>query len=67
MIGNFELIDSFIEDIPNDATPLWYLGKSIEFLSHADLAYFIKGWENARGCKIEHLCAITYGIGVIEE
>ena len=65
-----ELIDSFIEDYPgeiNKSIPVWYLGKSIQFLSQADIAYFGGNWRNARGCKIEHEVARTYGIKIIEE
>lgn len=61
----FEVIDSFFESAPHDAKPLWFLGKSIELLSTADLAYFAKGWENARGCSIEHSCAVAYMIETI--
>ena len=62
-----EVIDSFFQSAPVDARPLWFLGKSLELLSTADVAYFAKGWEEARGCKIENLCAIEYGITVIED
>lgn len=62
-----EIIDSFFEDAPADAKPLWFLAKSLELLSTADVAYFCKGWETARGCKIENTCAIEYGIEVIED
>ena len=62
-----EVIDSFFRSAPSDARPLWFLGKSLELLSTADIAYFAKGWEEARGCKIENLCAIEYGITVIED
>ena len=65
-----ELIDSFIEDYPgeiNKSIPVWYLGKSIQFLSQADIAYFGDGWKNARGCKIEYEVAEKYGIKIIEE
>ncbi|MFR5114240.1 DUF4406 domain-containing protein [Turicibacter sanguinis] len=60
-----EVIDSFFQSAPVDAKPLWFLGKSLELLSTADIAYFADGWENARGCKIEHECAIQYGIKII--
>lgn len=63
----FEIIDSFFESAPHEAKPLWFLGKSIELLSKADLAYFSKGWENARGCRIEHDCAVAYLIETIVE
>ena len=65
-----ELIDSFIKDYPgeiNKSIPVWYLGKSIQLISQADIAYFGGDWRNARGCKIEHEVARTYGITIIEE
>ena len=61
-----EVIDSFFQSAPADARPLWLLGKSLELLSTADVAYFAPGWEDARGCKIEHICAVEYGIDRIE-
>ena len=61
-----DVIHSFFKDVPHDAKPLWFLGKSLELLSTADVAYFAKGWDNARGCKIEHDCAVAYDIDVIE-
>lgn len=62
-----EVIDSFFQNAPADARPLWFLGKSLELLSTADIAYFAKGYEDARGCRIENQCAIEYGIEVIED
>lgn len=63
---NVEVIDSFFQDAPVEAKPLWFLGKSIELLSSADIVYFCKGWNDARGCRIEHECAKEYGIEIIE-
>lgn len=62
-----KVIDSFFQAAPADAKPLWFLGKSLELLATADVAYFAKGWQEARGCKIENACAIEYGIAVIED
>ena len=62
-----EVIDSFFQGTPAEAKPLWFLGKSLELLSTADVAYFAPGWEEARGCRIENTCAIEYGITVIED
>ena len=62
-----EVIDSFFQNGPAEAKPLWFLGKSLELLSTADVAYFAPGWEDARGCRIENTCAIEYGIIVIED
>lgn len=60
-----EIIDSFFEDAPADARPLWFLGKSLEMLSIADMAFFAKGWENARGCSLEHMACEEYRIEII--
>lgn len=61
-----EVIDSFFQAAPADAKPLWFLGKSLELLAGADVAYFASGWQDARGCKIEHTCTVEYGIASIE-
>lgn len=61
-----EVIDSFFQSAPADAKPLWFLGKSLELLADADVAYFAPGWEETRGCKIEHTCAVEYNIDRIE-
>lgn len=61
-----EVIDSFFQGAPADAKSLWYLGESLKLLSKADIAYFAPGWSCARGCKIEHTCALEYGIPTIE-
>lgn len=62
-----EVIDSFFQNAPAEARPLWFLGKSLQMLSMADVAFFAKGWDIARGCKIENTCALEYGIDVIIE
>ncbi len=61
-----EVIDSFFKDASQDANPLWFFGKSLELLSSADVAYFAPEWDKYRGCKIEHECAVQYGIATIE-
>ena len=67
MVGEpVEVIDSFFQNAPADAKPLWFLGKSLELLAGADVAYFAEGWQDARGCRIEHTCAVEYSIDRIE-
>ena len=61
-----EVIDSFFQSAPVGAKPLWFIGKSLEFLSDADIAYLAKDWQKARGCKIEHERAVEYGIPRID-
>lgn len=46
---------------------LCFLAKSLENMSKCHAAYFCKGWQNARGCRIEHDAAVAYGLTVIEE
>lgn len=62
-----EVIDSFFQNAPHDAKPLWFLAKSLELLATADVVYFVKDWEKYRGCRIENTCAIEYGVTVIED
>lgn len=64
--GEIEILDSFFENAPHDAKPLYFLGKSFEVLSLADVCVFAKGWENTRGCKMEHEACIEYGIKIDE-
>ena len=65
--GEFNIINTYIEqEPPTDINAgLWYLGKSLEFLAEADIAVFLNEWETARGCNIEHTCAVAYGIPCI--
>lgn len=62
-----DIIDSFFKGAPHDAKPLWYLGESIKLMSLADVVFFCKGWQVARGCLIEHNCALNYGIETMYE
>lgn len=62
-----EVLDSFFKNAPHDAAPLWFLGKSFEILSKADIAYFIGEWKQYRGCKMEKLACDEYGIESIAE
>ena len=47
--------------------PLCFLAKSLENMSLCHAAYFCKGWEQARGCRIEHEAAKAYGLEIIYE
>jgi|GEM_PF-108660 len=47
--------------------PLCFLAKSLENMSLCHAAYFCKGWEQARGCRLEHDAAVAYGLDVIYE
>lgn len=47
--------------------PLCFLAKSLENMSLCHAVYFCQGWENARGCRIEHEAAKAYGLNIIYE
>ena len=47
--------------------PVCFLAKSLENMSLCDTVFFVKGWEDARGCKIEHEVAKQYGLEIIYE
>mgnify|MGYP004465428387 FL=1 len=47
--------------------PLCFLAKSLENMSLCHAAYFCKGWEETRGCRIEHEAAKAYGLTIIYE
>lgn len=47
--------------------PLCFLAKSLENMSKCHAAWFAKGWEQCRGCRIEHEAAKAYGLTLIYE
>lgn len=47
--------------------PLCFLAKSLGNMSLCHAAYFCKGWEQTRGCRIEHDAAKAYGLDIIYE
>ena len=47
--------------------PLCFLAKSLENMSLCHAAFFCKGWEDVRGCRIEHDAAIAYGMTALYE
>ena len=60
-----EIIDSFFKDAPVDAKPLWYLSDSLKLMSSADIVAFVDGYNSARGCNIEHICAKEYDYKIV--
>ena len=58
-----EVIDNILSQRApkNFDEAIFYLSKSIEIMAQVDCVYFMKGWEKARGCKIEHQIATEYG------
>lgn len=44
--------------------PLQCLGESLQVMAKCEAVLFCDGWENARGCKIEHEAAKAYGLKI---
>lgn len=43
---------------------LWCLGAALQYMSFCDACVFMRGWDAARGCRIEHAAALAYGVEV---
>lgn len=54
------VIDTVL-DISEGKDPIYYLGKSIQYIAEADGVVFMSGWKDARGCLIEYEVAKKYG------
>ena len=58
-----ELVESYLGE--GDYKPLECLGESLKCMARTDLAVFGRGWEDARGCRIEHTFALEYGVTIL--
>lgn len=69
---HIDVINSLIEDTADPRTyneyhpALYYLARSIELMGQVDAVYFVDGWQNARGCRIERQIAEEYNIKILE-
>ena len=63
---HIDVVESFCtQDAPVEVynPPVYYLGKTIANWMHSvDAVYFVDGWREARGCRIEHQICKEYGI-----
>ena len=64
-----EVVDSIIAKEPPEtkAVALWYLGGALQIMSKCDAVLFMRGWDTARGCRIEHQAALDYGLELLSE
>lgn len=67
--GSDEVFDMYVWMFnENDITEqLGFQRKEDERQRTDSRSYFCKGWENARGCRIEHDAAVAYGLEVLYE
>jgi hypothetical protein len=73
----YGVVDTFFKDDWADSdklaekgieqVPLLFMSKSLEKMAECHAVYFCKGWEEARGCRIEHQVAEAYGLTIFEE
>jgi hypothetical protein len=65
--GN-KVLDTVFENAPaNEDIAIYMLSQSIRYIGKVDGVVFMRGWESARGCKIEHQVAVEYGKQVFYE
>ena len=61
------IYDNYYCDMPDDAGRLWCLGEAIKILGNCDICYFVKDWQNYKGCRAEYEICKLYGIEIIDE
>ena len=59
-----EIISSIVENA-EEKSELECFSESIFFMSKADVLAMGFGWENSRGCKLEHEIAKAYDVPVV--
>lgn len=67
---HIEVVDSFLtEEVEQSNNPgVFYLGRTLtNFMHNVDAVYFVKGWQSARGCRIEREICKEYGIMILDE
>lgn len=65
---NIIVINSYFPDFETTATidkDIYCLGKAITKMAEANIVVFAEGWEKARGCRIEHDVAVSYGLRIL--
>lgn len=68
--NDVEFLESFVTDkcpVESKNAGVWYLGRSLEIMSHADMVYFAKGFEKGNGCMLEYDTAKMYGLRIEKE
>lgn len=66
--GHYVVDTIFEYEAPKECDEaIYYLAKSIEAMSKVDAVIFMKGWQDARGCRIEHQVAKDYEKFIKEE
>ena len=56
---------TFTDDLSEDRHALFCLGRVIFLLAATVVVVFMDGWEEARVCRIEHICCKEYGVPIL--
>ena len=71
--NGYEFHNSYFPDYDNEDDedirfkPIDYLGRALQAQARADILYMCKGWEDAKGCRVEKMAAELYGMEIIYE
>ena len=61
--GEFEILPNF-QPMPEGKNSLWCLGRSLQYLSEADIVFFsseyLECYLDSKGCMIENICNMIY-------
>ena len=57
-----EVLESFFQDAPVGAKPLWFLGESLKVMADADAVILCPNWLLTRGCSVEAAAANRYNM-----
>ncbi|WP_286078857.1 DUF4406 domain-containing protein [Faecalibaculum rodentium] len=69
----YEVLDTVFESFDScdlcdpEHIALLHLGKNLEAMALCDAVYFCDGWQDKRGCRLEHQAASAYGIKALYE
>ena len=63
--NGWDFVNGMIEG-HESMTPLECLAAAIEKIDKVDYVFFAPGWEEARGCRVEHMIAEEYNIPIYE-
>lgn len=60
------VIDQYHQTAPEGAGRFYYLSQDILMMDEADIIVFSPDWMTAKGCRVEHELAVSYGLNMIE-
>lgn len=67
LFAEFDIINPVdLTDYKTDPYSLWVLGRSLEFMSEADVVVFSSDWNDDRKCRFERKAAEEYHLATLE-